>query len=1285
MLTSYPTPRFTRLALQLAGLATLTAVSSAASSTFIYTPSPGSSDLWSAGANWDTPPASGATTQLTFVGNNATVLGDALVNANTDDVSGEFLLNVLDLQGTGPATGGASITVNAASPATGLTLVTDLTTPVVNLNALAGASGLTYRINPVLTLTNDPTFIGAGTATFKFSGGISGAGRALTKSGASQMSIGGATTLESLLVGFNNGVAGNQGAGGKITAEAGSSLSVGTGTGAIRIGSINNSTLGTTAIGAVDLTTADSFTTNVTEFFVGVNYGGSGSSGDGTLTLSPSNTITASTTFALGRSAGNFNTPLATLTTPANSSTVINTPLMVIGHGKANGSLTAGATSTFELAGVTSGRAEFRIGHNDQGASGNWAGTANFTGASFRGFLGAVSIGRKTTTSSGTAIGTVTFGNSDLNDFNLSAAGSPLVVGRVDVTGGSNVATGTLTIGHLGTNSSITSTNNSAAILIGTSAGTAITTQRAVGTLNLGAGSLTLDSTGPGISGDLTANPVNSSTVKFNGTTLIAAKATTGFIQNLTSARISDGGLTIASGNNITVPQGLTHDPDGAAIDGGLTKDYSGVLTLPSTNSYTGNTRINGGIIHFTKTAALPGFDTPGRLVVAENAGLGLNIGGLNEFTLTQLETYRTNGTFEATHHPLIIDITNAGGDVTYTSARGDMGAFVKRGVTHKLTLDYDADIQGGLETGLNHVAGALVVGAGKDFAIAPSDFSGLGSVVLGMTTLNGGTAVPSAGTLDASAADSFSMEVSTLRLGQVLGNGTSQGTLLLPANSSITAHTDITIADSNNTFNNVNSTISTAAGGTATIRTPRLLVGRGKARGFLTAGTGSTIDVGHLEGGRTAMEVGNTLVNGGSGGWSGTANFGAGIFKGRLSSLLIGGINSTSSSSSVVGTMTLSGSPLNHLDIEGAGATVTIGSYAGSTTGTATGTLTLGNLDASSVISSTDNGTAILIATGGAAGAAKATGTLNLDGGTLTITTTGNALRGDTTNSDNASTVNFNGITLKAGAASTNWISGLKTANLAAGGLTLDTNGHDIGIAQILSGTGSLTKEGAGTLTCYDANSYSGSTTVNAGTLALVDQMLPDTGAVSVAAGAVLNLGYPSSIVDTVQSLTLGGVPAAAGIWGAEGSGAPNTSPLITGAGRLNVLTGSGGADPYDTWANQITNPDDRDRADDADHDGFTNEVEYLFGTSPIAVNGTVVQTTKVGTNLIVRWNQFETGGIYQLQESTTMVDPWPVSAVIPALAADQSGAPVSYDRMEAIVPISGAKKFVRVSGEED
>jgi len=107
-----------------------------------------------------------------------------------------------------------------------------------------------------------------------------------------------------------------------------------------------------------------------------------------------------------------------------------------------------------------------------------------------------------------------------------------------------------------------------------------------------------------------------------------------------------------------------------------------------------------------------------------------------------------------------------------------------------------------------------------------------------------------------------------------------------------------------------------------------------------------------------------------------------------------------------------------------------------------------------------------------------------------------------------------------------------------------------------------SLSKAGAGTLRLTGFNSYNGATTVNEGTLSITQKYLDDNATVSVAAGATLNLDFSGT--DNVFYLILGGSPAAAGEWGAPGSGAANESALLTGSGRLN---NAGGLAPAGTW----------------------------------------------------------------------------------------------------------------------
>lgn len=136
----------------------------------------------------------------------------------------------------------------------------------------------------------------------------------------------------------------------------------------------------------------------------------------------------------------------------------------------------------------------------------------------------------------------------------------------------------------------------------------------------------------------------------------------------------------------------------------------------------------------------------------------------------------------------------------------------------------------------------------------------------------------------------------------------------------------------------------------------------------------------------------------------------------------------------------------------------------------------------------------------------------------------------------------------------------------------------------QTMSGIGSLTHNGSGTLALAASNSYSGGTVVNAGTLDVQHDNGLGSGNVTVASGATLKLdsgvnntyigatadlwlepGSPSvnlaftGAADSIYELSFdGGVTfKAAGTWGAPGSGAAHTNSVFSGTGILNVTNG--------------------------------------------------------------------------------------------------------------------------------
>jgi autotransporter-associated beta strand protein len=262
-------------------------------------------------------------------------------------------------------------------------------------------------------------------------------------------------------------------------------------------------------------------------------------------------------------------------------------------------------------------------------------------------------------------------------------------------------------------------------------------------------------------------------------------------------------------------------------------------------------------------------------------------------------------------------------------------------------------------------------------------------------------------------------------------------------------------------------------------------------------------------------------------------------------------------------------------------------------------------------------------------------------------------------------------------------------------------------------SAAGNLVKDGAGTLVLAAVNAYTGNTTVNAGTLQLADdaRLRFNLGAASgtnnalSGAGTVVLDGDFAIDTTAADALTAGvwlleDVTSLTGPYGdsfqvvnPDGSPWANTGEIWTktgaggrtwtfeeGTGTL-TLTVSG----FDAWAQQIPNPDDRDRGDDPDGDGFDNGLEFLFGTSPIVNDGTLLSSERSGDNLVLRWLQRESGATYLLKESGSLAaGSWGDSAIVP-VPGDQTGVPADYDRFTATIPIVPDRKFFRIEGTEN
>lgn len=202
----------------------------------------------------------------------------------------------------------------------------------------------------------------------------------------------------------------------------------------------------------------------------------------------------------------------------------------------------------------------------------------------------------------------------------------------------------------------------------------------------------------------------------------------------------------------------------------------------------------------------------------------------------------------------------------------------------------------------------------------------------------------------------------------------------------------------------------------------------------------------------------------------------------------------------------------------------------------------------------------------------ATSTSTFNLNGGTLSVR--------QITDTNTTSLFNFNGGTLKAStSANSTFMTGLDRANIRNGGGTIDNNGQNLTIGQALlhsdiSGDnavdGGLTLNDSavtkGTLTLTGANTYTGNTTIQAGTLKLgTGGSIANSALVDVRSGATFDVTTAGFALGAGKTLkgggnVLGSVTVAGTGIVTGGDGASGTLAIggltFSGSGIINVGT---------------------------------------------------------------------------------------------------------------------------------
>jgi fibronectin-binding autotransporter adhesin len=554
----------------------------------------------------------------------------------------------------------------------------------------------------------------------------------------------------------------------------------------------------------------------------------------------------------------------------------------------------------------------------------------------------------------------------------------------------------------------------------------------------------------------------------------------------------------------------------------GLTKSGSGTLVLSSLNTFTGGFTINDGRVNFSQANGLGANNITiggSNDTILDYTGGNSSITNVTGWTLTGSGTVTRSNSAGNGIGWGTAKITGSSGGLIYTA--GSAGAVIQVGA---VTSDYTG--------GTTLTSGTIVMNGANNGDTSTAGTFGNGSVASNVVTLNGAS----------------------------IRGGTTTATRTIFNNISFTADTTLAATSGGATGTLTWAGEVTLNGTGARQLTQASLTQDTVFSNTIKNGTVSDFTVNFTGSRSVSLSAANTF----SGTMLVTGTGGGGLALAHVNALQNATLDTGNATASRAVTFTAAGTNTYNIgaltgadDLAIGGNTISVGAKAvdstfnGAISGSG-GKLTKvgGNQLALAVANSYDGGT-------------------DINAGTLEI---GHANALGTTG-----TIAFGGGTLKYGTGITTDLSG-RFSTAASQAYKINTNGNHVTFASGLnSAGGSLTKEGAGTLTLSDtgAYSYSGPTNVNEGTLVVNGNISTSTvtvadgatiggsgtvGALTIQSGGFVNPGNSPGILNTGDYNQAGTLVAEiTGLTAGTEHDQINVTGTVTLSGSLSVLATGG------------------------------------------------------------------------------------------------------------------------------